>query len=197
LETYEKQYMILKEMKHKYKLAVKFYTETHNEEQLHIAYKEIGQFFEIYYIFKYYYNFAPQKMNREIFNLLSEEEKIIFMNGNMKTVIEAVRMNICEHIFYSGNYNTELYKYATEKLGYNPHVICHYQNKRINHTQIGKLTRIEGLDSLNSAASPSKTPSDKPTFDGSPMLTIMLAAISICVVFFHYYLFSFSNPLRF
>ena len=66
-------------MKNKYKLAVKFYNETHNEEQLHIAYKEIEQFYEIYYIFKYYYNFSSQNINREVFAMLNEEERFIFI----------------------------------------------------------------------------------------------------------------------
>lgn len=62
-------------MKNKYKLAIKFYTETRNEEQLQIAYKEIDKFYEIYYLYKYYYTFSPKRINKQIFPMLSEEEK--------------------------------------------------------------------------------------------------------------------------
>ena len=62
-------------MKNKYKLAIKFYTETRNEEQLLIAYKDIDQFYEICYLFKYYYTFAAKNINKQIFSLLSEEDK--------------------------------------------------------------------------------------------------------------------------
>ena len=102
------------------------------------------------------------------------------MNENMKNVIENVKMNICEHIFFSGDYNTELYKYAAEKIGYNTNMTCNYLNNKNIPTQIRKLPII----------SVKYNKQEKPTFDGSPMLTIMLAAISLCVVFFHYYLFS-------
>ena len=44
-------------MKLKYKVAVKFYTETKNEEQLNYAFKEIESFTEIYNNFKWYYKF--------------------------------------------------------------------------------------------------------------------------------------------
>jgi hypothetical protein len=62
-------------MKNKYKLAIKFYTETRNEEQLQIAYKEIDKFYEIYYLYKYYYNFSPKKLNKQLFSLLKEEDR--------------------------------------------------------------------------------------------------------------------------
>ena len=44
----ERQYRILKEMKKKYNLAVKFFTETKNEEQLDLTYKEYEIFYEIF-----------------------------------------------------------------------------------------------------------------------------------------------------
>jgi hypothetical protein len=62
-------------MKNKYKLAVKFYTETRNEEQLQIAYKEIDQFYENYYLFKFYYKFSAKKISKSIFSMLNEEDK--------------------------------------------------------------------------------------------------------------------------
>jgi hypothetical protein len=62
-------------MKNKYKLAIKFFTETKNGEQIHIAYKEIDEFYDIYYLYKYYYNFSVKNINKSLFALLCDKEK--------------------------------------------------------------------------------------------------------------------------
>lgn len=45
-------------MKSKYILAVKFFTETKNEEQLDLSYKEIERFLDTYNEFIWYYSFT-------------------------------------------------------------------------------------------------------------------------------------------
>ena len=69
------QFRILKEMKSKYNLAVKFFTESKNEEQLELTYKEIDSFMKNYETFKFYIKFNTNEINS---NSLSEEEKLIF-----------------------------------------------------------------------------------------------------------------------
>lgn len=44
-------------VKKKYMLAIKFYTETKNEEQINYAYKELEDLFETLNLFKWYSNF--------------------------------------------------------------------------------------------------------------------------------------------
>jgi len=69
------QYNVLKEMRNKYVLAIKFFTETKNEEQLTIAYKEIEAFTETYNNFCFYYFFDPENINPKYLNLLSDQKK--------------------------------------------------------------------------------------------------------------------------
>lgn len=62
-------------MKNKYELALKYYTETKNEEQLQIAYKEIEFFNSICELFMWYYHFDLTSIDNYIYEKLSEEEK--------------------------------------------------------------------------------------------------------------------------
>lgn len=41
-------------MKEKYELAIKYYTETNNSQQLHIAYSELEVFYNTYEKFKFF-----------------------------------------------------------------------------------------------------------------------------------------------
>jgi hypothetical protein len=59
-------------MKSKYALAIKFFTESKNEEQLDLCYKEIEKFMTTYEKFKFFIKFSLQEIPTEN---LSEEEK--------------------------------------------------------------------------------------------------------------------------
>ena len=54
-EDLKRKYKVLKEMKSKYNLAVKFFTETKNQEQLDLTYKEYEAFHETFEQFKFFY----------------------------------------------------------------------------------------------------------------------------------------------
>ena len=112
----ERQYRILKEMKSKYNLAVKFFTETKNQEQLDLTYKEFEGFHEVFEQFKFFYKFKFESIDPKAVNQLNEEEKKMLDDPNTKKIIERQRMNICEYIFSHGKYNIELYKYALDKV---------------------------------------------------------------------------------
>ena len=112
----ERQYRILKEMKSKYNLAVKFFTETKNKEQLDLTYKEFEGFHEVFEQFKYFYKFKIESIDPKVINQLNEEEKKMLEDPNTSKIIERQRANICEYIFSHGNYNLELYKYALDKI---------------------------------------------------------------------------------
>ena len=112
-----RQYKILKEIKKKYILAFKFFTESKNYPQLNLTYKEYETFYDIYQKFKFFYKFSSTSiLNDNIFINLSPHEKRILNDLNSKKLIEKNKMNICEHIFMNGNYNNELYKYAVDKI---------------------------------------------------------------------------------
>lgn len=62
-------------MEHKYRLAIKFFTETKNEEQLNIAYKEIDNFMQTYENFLFYFTFDSENINQKYYDGLSEAHK--------------------------------------------------------------------------------------------------------------------------
>jgi hypothetical protein len=59
-------------MKSKYALAIKFFTESKNEEQLDLSYKEIEKFMTTYEEFKFFFNFSIQEIPLDS---LSDDEK--------------------------------------------------------------------------------------------------------------------------
>ena len=73
----KRQYKILKEIKKKYVLAFKFFTETKNYIQLDLTYKEYESFYDIYNKFKFFYKFDSSSINDTIISHLSENEKKI------------------------------------------------------------------------------------------------------------------------
>lgn len=68
-------YLKVFRMKNKYNLAVKFFTESKNEEQLTISYKEIENFMSNYHTFKFNYKFCTMNIPNKIVEKLSDDEK--------------------------------------------------------------------------------------------------------------------------
>lgn len=62
-------------MKKKYAMAVKFFTETKNEEQLEISYKEIEKFMNNFSTFKFFYKFQTFNIDEKTLTRLPEETK--------------------------------------------------------------------------------------------------------------------------
>ena len=112
----ERQYKILKEIKKKYNLAVKFFTETKNKDQLDLTYKEYESFYEVYNQFKYFYKFSINSVEKKVLENLNDNEKRKLFDEKNKKMIERNKKCICEYIFAHGNYNVELYKYVVEKI---------------------------------------------------------------------------------
>ena len=112
----KRQYKILKEIKKKYVLAFKFFTETKNYPQLDLTYKEYESFYDIYTKFKFFYKFNAGSIDNTILQYLNEKEKNVLFDSNNNKLIEKNKINICEYIFMNSNYNKELYKYAVDKI---------------------------------------------------------------------------------
>ena len=112
----ERKYKVLKEMKSKYNLAVKFFTETKNQEQLDLTYKEYEGFHETFEQFKFFYKFKIESIDPKVINQLNEEEKKMLEDPNITNLINRQRANICEYIFGNGKFNLELYRYALDKV---------------------------------------------------------------------------------
>ena len=115
-EDLERKYKVLKEMKSKYNLAVKFFTETKNQEQLDLTYKEYEAFHETFEQFKFFYKFKIESIDPKALNQLSEEEQKMIQDPNNLKSIEHQKANICDYIFGNGKFNLELYKYALDKV---------------------------------------------------------------------------------
>jgi len=62
-------------MKKKYAMAIKFFTETKNEEQLEISYKEIESFMANFSSFKFFYKFQTFNIDEKEIYRLPEEIK--------------------------------------------------------------------------------------------------------------------------
>jgi len=62
-------------MKKKYAMAIKFFTETKNEEQLEISYKEIENFMNNYSSFKFFYKFQTFNIDEKALSRIPEEIK--------------------------------------------------------------------------------------------------------------------------
>ena len=112
------QYKILKEIKKKYNLAVKCFTELNNNEQLELTYKEYEIFSTTFYQFKSFYKFSPNKIPKNIINKLNVHEKEMLINSSSKNIINKNRINLCKNIFLNGNYNRTLYEYVVNCLIY-------------------------------------------------------------------------------
>ena len=110
------QYKILKEIKKKYILAFKFFSETKNNAQLNLTYKEYEYFYDVYHRFKFFFKFNQSLINETILKYLNSNEKKILYDLNSRNLINKNKMKICEYIFMNANYNKELYKYAVDKI---------------------------------------------------------------------------------
>jgi len=60
-------------MRNKYYSAVKFFTDSRNEEQLELSYKEIEHFMDNFERFEWYFTFDSNNLSEEYYNSLSEE----------------------------------------------------------------------------------------------------------------------------
>jgi hypothetical protein len=62
-------------MKKKYQLALRFFTETKNENQMQISYKEIESFLQNYYSYNFYFKFNTSEIPEQVYEKLTEEDK--------------------------------------------------------------------------------------------------------------------------
>ena len=67
--------LILLRMHSKYNSAVKFYSDSKNDVQLDLSYKEIENFMDLFDKFRWYFSFDPSNISDETYNSLSEENR--------------------------------------------------------------------------------------------------------------------------
>lgn len=173
-------------MKLKYKVAVKYYNETKNNEQLIFAYKEIENFIETYHNFKWFYKFQfekiknyhikynhqdPLDLDLEIENLILSENvrRIEFIN-----FMERYKYKIADTIFQSGNYNVDLIKYAIEKV----------TAREKNEFDIYSILKKEQFNYGNTSSRIKYDFSDI-----SLLLSFSLVILSLGLIFAHYYIY--------
>lgn len=173
-------------MKLKYKVAVKYYNETKNLEQLHFAYKEIENFTENYNKFKWYYKFNFEKImnyylkynEQEPLHLELEIEKILLKENveRMQFIyfMERYKYKIVDSIFQSGNYNVDLIKYAIEKV-----IVREKSEFDIN--TILKKEKFDYSSHISKAHNDSS--------NVSLFFSFSLVILSIALIFAHYYMY--------
>ena len=173
-------------MKLKYKVAVKYYNETKNHEQLEFAYKEIENFTQTYSNFKWYYKFNFDKIKnscikytpQDNLELDCEIEKIIFTENTSRiqfiNFMERYKYKIVDAIFQSGNYNVDLVKYAIEK------VIV----KEKSEFDINTILKKEKFNPGNNTL---RAQNDSSNY--SIIISFSMVVFSIALIFAHYYMF--------
>jgi hypothetical protein len=175
-------------MKLKYKLAVKFYTETKNQEQLNLAYKEIESFTENYKNFKYYYklDFSQQKdkFNLDEFDLDYEIELAITKyNSEFVLFLDRFKFKQADIVFQQGNYNVDLVKWAIEKV--------QNKEKETLKKEIDISTLLDNDKICEKYFSCERASS---TF--SIFIWVALVIFSVALIFTHCYMYM-KNPLKF
>jgi len=103
-------------MKSKYHLALKFFTETKNEEQLKLCHKEIEPFFDKYNEFRLFIELDLRNLDPKLEAQLDHEEKELIKLKDFMIIFNDYRLRNCEDVFSNYNYNFDLFKYALEKI---------------------------------------------------------------------------------
>lgn len=179
-------------MKLKYKVAVKFYTETRNQEQLDFAYKEIESFTENYNNFKWYYKFNLGKIKND-FNFFSFDELNLDMeienllrkgiHSDFAKFIDRYKFKVADSIFQQGKYNLELIKYAIEK-------VTKKEKEHKNDIDINSILN-------NQPAKENKLFINEQTSSNISLLfSFSLVILSVALIFTHYYMYM-KNPAKF
>ena len=138
-QNIERQYKILKEIKNKYNLAVKFFTETKNQIQLDLTYKEYESFYDIFKQFKFFYKFSVNSLDKKVIEQLNDNEKNKLFDSKNQKFLKKNKNIICENIFINGNYNAELYKYVVDKI------LEEEKNEIENKSKVNKLQNMLNL----------------------------------------------------
>jgi len=174
-------------MKLKYKVAVKFYTETKNEEQLEYAYREIESFKESYKNFKWYHKFNFENTKKEFsleLELDPEIEILVSENSEFILFLDRYKLKLADSIFQQGNYNIDLVKYAIDKV----------------LKRDGENKRDVDIKSLIISNAPSKCKLFSINEDTSSNISLVLWAslviLSVALIFTHLYMYM-KNPLKF
>lgn len=174
-------------MKLKYKLAVKYFTETKNQEQLNLAYKEIESFIENYRNFKWYYSFEYTKQTKlyslDELDLDSEiEMSLLKYNSEFITFLGRFKFKQADNAFQKGNYNVDLIKWAIEKV-----------TKKENQGRKEDLDISKLLDETKNCE---KNYLIEENSSITLLLWVALVILSIALIFTHCYMYI-KNPLKF
>ncbi len=180
-------------MKLKYKVAMKFYTETRNEQQLDFAYKELDSFYDSYNNFKWYYKFNLDKIKSDYFNFFTfsdldlkpEVEKLLTFTGNKEFVffVDRFKYKMADAVFQKSNYNYDLVKYAIDK-------VIKKQHEDNNNIDINSILNNQKEESKHFIIT------EETSSDISLWFSFSLVVISIGLIFAHYYMYS-KNPIKY
>jgi hypothetical protein len=177
-------------MKMKYKIAVKFYTETKNEEQLNFAYKEIENFMDNYKNFKNVYKFDVNKIySCSLYDFKFDiPNEILNKKEEFLQFLHQFKFKIADSIFQQGNFNVDLIKYAINKVNkvQMDEDVVEEKIKKDNTLNINGVKIVPG----------NKVFTEQTSSKLSLFFTITVMLLSIVFIFIHYYLYM-KNPLKF
>jgi hypothetical protein len=175
-------------MKQKYKIALKYYTETNNDQQLKIASNEIENFTESYVNFKWYFKFSIVKhlnpSNITLDKELSEFNKFLSDNEFIK-YIGYFKYKHADMMFQQGNFNLDLIKYAIEKVLKKENEV----NINLRNTLLNQHNKCLSFKNCLDFKENTK-------FNFSLFFSFLLILLSIALISTHYYLYM-KNPLKF
>jgi hypothetical protein len=168
-------------MKLKYEVAIKYYTETKNNEQLRYAYNEIEGFTESYNNFKFYYKFDLEYIKNKFGCLFIEELDLDpkIQRSEFLQFLDKYKLKVADNYFQQGNFNLDLIKYAVNK-------VISQENKLKEEIDINNLWRTNKVNNLIS--------NHYRTYSILASFTLILISFALIVIHFYLYM---RNPLNF
>lgn len=159
-------------MQSKYYLAIKFFTETKNDEQLKLCYKEIEGFLQNFYEFKFFIELKATNIDPKVFSRLDHEEQKALEDERIRRLMDDYKFRTCEDIFSNYNYNFELFKYALDKIFEEERKIKEEEDAKIRAMQPSVFQRMKSSNL-------------------GFWFTIAMVAASFATIIYHYHNFNF------
>lgn len=188
-------------MKNYYRLAVKYFIETNNDDQLQITYKEVENYLEHLYQYEWYYYFDPEIIPTRLYKNLSKENKYLALlillrnsieNTEILKLINNFKYRSCEAIFSSRNYNNDLFKFSMNKV---------LRSQEAEKLELEKQTEkikheLRNLSNEVICPTPYKIKQQFKTDGFSLIFSVSIMLLSMLLIGFHIFIYS-SNPYMF
>lgn len=92
-------------MKNKYDLAIKYYSETNNQQQIDLTYQELEKFNEIYTSYQFYYQLDKSSIEN---NFYSNGTSALINKDLFQNLIRLYKLRFASNVFEQAEFNNEL-----------------------------------------------------------------------------------------